>query len=154
MHSMMQDYLQRLNDLHQDILTAIEGLSPEALDWIPIQEIRGDMNSINVLVTHLCGAERYWIGEVACGDPAGRLRAAEFQVSGMDAETLAEKIQAATAYARSVLQKLKLEDLAVKKSLLRDAKAVTAGWALLHALEHTAIHLGHIQITRQLWQER
>jgi len=28
-------------------------------------------------------------------------------------------------------------------------------WALLHALDHTAQHLGHMQITRQLWdQER
>jgi hypothetical protein len=28
------------------------------------------------------------------------------------------------------------------------------GWALLHALEHTAIHLGHIQITQQLWDQK
>ena len=27
-------------------------------------------------------------------------------------------------------------------------------WALLHALEHTAIHLGHMQIMRQLWEQR
>jgi len=26
-------------------------------------------------------------------------------------------------------------------------------WALAHALEHTALHLGHIQIGRELWQE-
>ena len=26
--------------------------------------------------------------------------------------------------------------------------------SLAHALEHTALHLGHIQITRQLWEQR
>jgi hypothetical protein len=26
-------------------------------------------------------------------------------------------------------------------------------WALLHALEHTTLHLGQIQLTRQLWEQ-
>ena len=154
MHPFLQDYLQRLTELHQDILDAIEGLPSEALDWTPLQETSGDTNSISVLVTHLCGAERYWIGEVACSDPSGRVRAEEFKVSGMDTIALAENIHAATAYAWAALQKIDLEDLPVEKSRLRDGKPVSAGWALLHALEHTAIHLGHIQITRQLWEEK
>jgi len=29
---------------------------------------------------------------------------------------------------------------------------VGVAWAILHALEHTGIHLGHIQVTQQLWQ--
>jgi hypothetical protein len=28
------------------------------------------------------------------------------------------------------------------------------GWALCHILKHTALHLGHLQITRQLWEQR
>jgi hypothetical protein len=31
---------------------------------------------------------------------------------------------------------------------------ITAGWALNHALAHTALHIGHAQITRQLWDAR
>ena len=112
------------------------------------------MNSINVLVTHLCGAERYWIGEVAIGDPSDRVRDEEFLVSGLKVDDLVERINAATQYARSALEKLSLEDLPIEKSRLRDGRPVSVGWALLHALEHTAIHLGHIQITRQLWDER
>ena len=27
-------------------------------------------------------------------------------------------------------------------------------WCLAHALEHTALHLGHMQIMRQLWRQR
>lgn len=154
MHTFLQDYLQRLTDLHQGILDSIEGLPSEALDWTPLRETNGEMNSINVLVTHLCGAERYWIGDVALGNPSERVRTAEFEVRGMNAEILAEKIFAATAYARSAVEKLDIDDLAIEKTRLRDGRPVTAGWALLHALEHTAIHLGHIQITRQLWDEQ
>lgn len=154
MHPFFQDYLQRLTNLHQDILHAIEGMPPEALDWTPIQETTGDMNSINVLVTHLCGAERYWIGEVACGDNSGRVRTEEFQVSGMDAGILTAKIIGATQYAQSALETLSIDNLARDGTSHHDRRVFTVGWALLHALEHTAVHLGHIQITRQLWDEK
>ena len=153
MHPFLQDYINRLTDLHQEILDNIDGLSQEALDWTPLQQTSGDMNSINVLVTHLCGAERYWIGDVACGDPSERVRSTEFEVSGTNAEILAERVVTATAYARTALKKLDIDSLVVQRIKLRDGRPATAGWALLHALEHTAIHLGHIQITRQLWNE-
>lgn len=110
------------------------------------------MNTINVLVAHLTGAERYWIGDVALDEPSGRFRDSEFQVSGMNQEGLSAKINVATAYARSAVAKLSLEDLAAVRTSPRDGRTFTAGWALLHALEHSALHLGHIQITRQLWE--
>ncbi len=154
MHPIFQDCLQRLADSHQGILNAIEGLFPEALDWTPIRETTSDMNSINVLVTHLCGAERYWIGDVACDDPSERVREEEFQVYELDANTLTQKTNTATEYAHSAIENLSLDDLPIEKSRLYDGSPVTVGWALLHALEHTAIHLGHIQITRQMWDEK
>ena len=154
MNHLLQDYLERLEDLHKEVLVSIEGLSAEALDWTPLRRTSGDMNSINVLVTHLCGAERYWIGEVAGDDPSERVRATEFEVRGMSADVLVQKINTATEYARSVLENLDVDNLRNEKTRLRDNRPATAGWALLHALEHTAIHLGHIQITRQLWEEQ
>lgn len=154
MHSLLQDYLERISNLHQEILESIDGLPPEALDWIPQKDTNHDMNSINALVTHVCGSERYWIGDVVLGDPSQRVRTSEFEVRELNAEVLAEKIFRATAYARSGLEKIDIESLGVEKTKLRNGQAVTAGWALLHALEHTAIHLGHIQITRQLWDEQ
>ena len=36
----------------------------------------------------------------------------------------------------------------------RDGKKYTVAWALGHALEHTAIHVGHIPMLKQLWKER
>ena len=31
---------------------------------------------------------------------------------------------------------------------------VTAAWALIHALVHLREHVGHAELTRQLWDER
>jgi len=148
MHPFYQEYLERLTALHQELLDSIEGLPPAALDWTPIAET----NTINVLVTHITGAERYWIGDVVLGELSGRVRESEFQVSGTTQEELTSKINAATAYAHSAVTKLRLEYLAVTRISPRDGRTFTVAWGLLHALEHTAIHLGHIQITWQLWK--
>lgn len=34
-----------------------------------------------------------------------------------------------------------------------DGQKFSVSWSLLHVLDHTAIHLGHIQLTRQLWEQ-
>ncbi|MCA9947468.1 MAG: DUF664 domain-containing protein [Anaerolineales bacterium] len=31
-------------------------------------------------------------------------------------------------------------------------REVPVRWGILHVIDHTALHLGHIQITAQLWQ--
>ena len=69
-------YLDLLQDCHNGILQALEGLPPAALDWVPGQ----DMNSVSVLIFHLTGAERFWIGDIAAQEPSNRDRNAEFQV--------------------------------------------------------------------------
>jgi len=154
MHAFYKEFIERLTALHREIVIAIDGLSFEALDWTPISIPSDKMNSINILVTHICGAERYWIGDIALGDISDRVRDEEFQIRGMSVEELLNKIDMATEYAMFALEKLNLEDLDTEHTSPRDGRVFTVGWALLHALEHTATHLGHIQITRQMWNEQ
>jgi uncharacterized damage-inducible protein DinB len=149
METFLEDYLERLQALHREVEAAIAGLPQPGLDWTPDPQA----NSIAVLVVHLAGAERYWIGDVGLSQPSGRDRAAEFQVSGLSVADLTARLEAAGAYARSVLRDLKMADLEVQRVSPRDGRLFHTGWALLHALEHTAIHLGHIQLTRQLWEQ-
>jgi uncharacterized damage-inducible protein DinB len=150
MHPFFEAYLERLHGLHDSILQAVEGLSPAALDWVP----GSDMNSIAVLVMHTAGAERYWVGDVVARDPSGRDRGAEFRMQGLDAATLKERLNDALAHTRGVLEGLALQDLTVVCISPRDGREYTVAWALAHALEHTAMHVGHIQITRQLLEQR
>jgi uncharacterized damage-inducible protein DinB len=128
----------------------VDELPSTALDWSPAPEV----NSPCVLVVHLCGAERYWIGEVVGGDPAGRDRDAEFRARGLDAAALKALLESTLAHAQGVLATLTLGDLEDSRVSPRDGREVTVGWALAHALEHTALHTGELQITRRWWQQQ
>jgi uncharacterized damage-inducible protein DinB len=150
MEQFLTDYLERLQSLHEDMKKAISRLPQAALDWVP----GPGMNSLCVLLMHAAGAERYWIGDVACQDPSGRNRAAEFEVRGLDAANLQARLDQSLSYAEGVLAGLKLADLKETRTSPRDDRKFTAGWALAHALEHTALHLGHAQVTRQLWERQ
>jgi len=112
------------------------------------------MNSLGVLVVHVAGAERYWIGDVVAHEPSGRDRAGEFRAQGLGAEALQQRLMDSLAYIRGLLEGLTLQDLADVRASPRDGRPFTVGWALAHTLEHTAVHTGHIGLTRQLWEQR
>jgi uncharacterized damage-inducible protein DinB len=143
------DYLDRLKFLHEEIFIAIDALPQEAMDWVPLEGIP----SIGILVAHLTGAERYWIGDIASGDPSGRVREAEFTVAGISKGELKQRLLDTYSYAEKKIMSFQKDDLNIEQfSPPRDGEKITRSWAILHALEHTGIHLGHVQIIRQLWQ--
>jgi uncharacterized damage-inducible protein DinB len=128
----------------------LEGLPPEALDWSP----GPDVNTIDVLVAHLAGAERYWIGDLVGGEPSQRVREAEFRVRGRDGAALRAQLDQTLAHSRGVLARLSLEDLGQVRHASISGQSATVAWCLLHALEHSAEHVGHIQLMRQWWEQR
>ncbi len=149
MQTFFEEYLNILQACHTDILKALDGLPSAALDWISGPE----MNSISIMVFHLTGAERYWIGDVAAQKPSDRDRDSEFKVHDVGLDVIRKRLDDSLAYARKTLEKLTLQDLEKPRTSPRDGRKFTVAWALLHALEHSNLHLGHIQITRQLWME-
>ena len=143
-------FFDRIKELHRDIENCFAGIPPEGLDWMPGK----DMNSLAMLVTHTAGAERYWICDVAGQDPSDRDRDAEFRASGVDEATLKQRLDDVLAGVQKTLQSLTLADLEVERVSHRNQRTFTVGWSILHALEHTALHLGHMQMLRQLWDQR
>lgn len=143
------DLMDRLSELHAEIEKSLDGLPSDALDWVPGPE----MNSITVLVTHLTGAEQYWIG-VAVNEPHERDRAVEFLTKGLGLEELKARVVSTEDFARQALTSLSIKDLETLRHSPRNDKTFSVGWCLAHALEHSAIHTGHIQLTRQLWDLR
>ena len=142
------EYLKVLETLHNEFVQALDGLAKDGVNWAPV----GDANSLAVLAVHTAGAQRYWIGDVALGEPSDRDREAEFKAADLTAEAALGPLQSALLYAQTALPRLTLADLEAKRVSPRDGREVTVSWALLHALEHTAMHAGHAQLTRQLWQ--
>lgn len=146
----LDSYFDRLEEMLEAIKQGIDGLPVEALDWSP----GAGMNSLGVLAVHVAGSTRYWIGDVAGEEPSGRVRDVEFESRAMDAGALQARLDATLAHSRSVLARLTHDDLVAVRGTFRDGKPYTGAWALWHALEHAAQHVGHVQITRQLWDMR
>jgi len=147
MQTYFADYFSLLQICHNDIHKALDGLPPEALDWSP----GTDMNSISVLVVHLTGAERFWIGDVAAQEPSDRNRDSEFKVKGLGTDALKKRLDETLSYTQTALEKFSLQDLETPRRSPPTDREFTLGWALLHALEHATEHKGQIQLTRQLW---
>ena len=150
MEQFFADYLERLQSLHDDMQETFKELPQTALDWVP----GSDMLSFSVIVVHTTGAERYWVGDIACQDPSGRNRGAEFEVKGLEAAELVNRLDKSLVYVKGVTENLLLDNLQEIRNSPRDDRKFTVGWAPAHTLEHTALHLGHAQLTRQLWEQQ
>ena len=106
-------------------------------------------NSLAVMAAHLAGSEAFWIKEIVARQPIQRNREAEFATRGISASELQARLDAAARNTEGILPLLKEGHLEEDRKV-RD-RSVTVRWAILHVLEHTAQHLGHMQLTRQLY---
>ncbi len=144
-------YLDRLQALHNQIHEVLNELSDTAVNWNPDHK-NNEMNSIAVLVTHAMGVERFWVGDVSFGDSSNRVRIAEFAVTDRSCAQLKTLLDETYEYVQTMLPQISWADLATLKTTPNHDRQFTVAWSILHALEHTAVHVGHIQIIRQLWE--
>lgn len=109
------------------------------------------MNTVAVLLAHITGVLHEGM-DLALDIPPSRVREQEFQTHGLLSAEMLRRLDTVIDYARSALPRLDLEDLAQARK--DEDGMVTCGWVLLHALEHAYLHLGHIQLTVQMWRQR
>ena len=150
MVSELTNYLQRIEDLRGQVASLIADLPTQALNWRPI-EGKDDhaTNSLAVLTAHIAGAEHFWIAEVVGGRPATRDREAEFVSVANSAAELIRLLEETAQETRGVFSTLSAPDL----NGTRQAKGriIQVRWSILHVIDHTSLHLGHMQITYQFW---
>lgn len=151
MDALFADVIERLDELHAGYCEQLDGLSIEELDWSPGAE----MNSLCVLAVHVTAAERFWIG-IAIDARIERDRPAEFRACGHSLADLKARFAANTAFYRQVFGGQSVDRLGerVRFRFMDRSRECTRGWALLHGLAHTAEHLGHAGMTRQLLERR
>ena len=143
-------YLTDFEELREQVKGLLEGLDPEALDWRPI-EGAGELatNSLTAMGVHLVGSETYWMKEVISGKKIVWDRDAEFVTKGLSVPELQAMIGTAGKVTVETLSALTAKQLEESRRW-RD-RSVTVRWCILHVIEHYAQHLGHMQLTRQLW---
>lgn len=149
MRSELESYLERIEDLRGQVRALVSGLSAEALNWRPLPAEVGGVNSLAVLAAHIAGAERFWIAEVVGREPATRNRDAEFETTVADGDELIRLLESVHSETRAVFASLVQEDLKGEREAR--GRGVPVRWCMLHVIDHTALHLGHMQLTVQLW---
>ncbi len=140
--------VDHLEELWSSLLRAVAAVDDEVFHWCPGSEF----NSIAILLRHLAGAERWWIGEAIGGIPSHRVRDAEFVHDAPPRADVLKAVEDARARTRRVLAGLTIEDLQaeVSATVTRGNPPNTKLWALLHQLEHVGYHRGQILLLRNL----
>ena len=153
----MDGEIQAISGQLQRILNAVcaslDGLSDAQLNWrLPIS----GGNSIYAIAAHTLGNARGWVLGIACGQPVERDRPAEFRASGPDAGALQADAASLAKEIDAALSALSPSDLDRRVMPLAkywgdgNPHEISVREALLHVVEHAALHLGQIQITRDL----
>lgn len=152
----IQDHL---DDVWNSLLAAVRDIDDDLLQWSP----GTDFSSIAMLLRHLAGSERWWIGEVIGGIPAHRVRDSEFMHDRPARADVLRAVDDARALTRRVLSGVRAGDLAAPvaspNSQGQGPKRLSSSvppdkyWALLHYLEHLGYHRGQILMLRNLGRQ-
>jgi uncharacterized damage-inducible protein DinB len=142
---MARAWLQHLRD---SAVFKLEGLTPDQLRWRPA----ASANSLGVIVVHLGYAERLWIRAIFAGEPMDMgWRAHMFELpAGWSRDDVVGFYRAETAQVDAVLDRASSFDLPSRGEF----RPTTLRWAVLHLIEETARHAGHMDITRELLDGR
>ena len=149
MISEIQECLRVLAEIKDEIKGIIKNLDQESLNWTPLSP--EETNSIFSLVVHLCGSERQMIHHTIGQIKIERDREAEFRAKGESVNELERLLKETSETSREILESLTADQL----EELRDTGLwgeITVRRAILRQIHHQALHLGQIQITRQLYE--
>ena len=152
MEAEVQGYLDELKIIKTQIRGAVRGLSEEAINWQPLPK---DTNSIYAILTHLLGADDNWVKRVINRQSINRDREAEFRALG-NLKDIMNRFEKVSKENENILSKLGSSQLGETRTIQiqQDERTVNVRWCILHVISHYALHLGHIQLTRQLWEQK
>lgn len=137
-----------LTHLRESAIFKLEDLDDVQLRWQPAPTA----NSLGVIVHHLALAERLWIRAIYAGEKMDMTwRQHMFELpEDWSVDDLVAFYRAETAAVDAVFDAAESFDLPSKGSL----RPTTLRWAVIHVIEETARHVGHMDITRELLDGR
>lgn len=145
-------YLETLEELRRQVGNLVKDLPVDGLNWRPALPQGADpTNSLAVLAVHVAGSEHGWIAETAGAYPPTRVRDDEFTYVATSAQEPLEGLAAVAKETEAVLGKLTLEQL--EGAIMKDDHAVPMRWIIHHVIYHYSLHIGHMQLTYQLWNK-
>ena len=147
MDPVVEKIAEQFQVVHGHLRDEVRDLSVEELIWKPAPET----NSIAVLVVHTLGSEAEVL-RVAADVTGVRDRDAEFLASVNDAADLLREIDQADSYLEAMAPRITAAHLAAERPRGEREPQTGLHW-LLTNYGHAREHLGHIQLTKQLYAE-
>ena len=152
MDSEIETYRDQICRLLERLQMELERLSEEQLNARP--SLSG-ANSPYVIAAHVVGNARAWVLGIACGRPLRRDRPAEFASRGSHAEISAGigRLMHEIGGALATLDPKELDRRLLPAPELwgeGEPMEVSVRGALIEVIEHASIHLGQLQVTRDL----
>jgi hypothetical protein len=148
MDSTVSSVIDLYRGIHRQLRDIVQDMDSEELNWSPGPEL----NSVVVIVTHTLGSELDTLLFVRnlSGD---RDRDAEFQAQATNASELIEAIDRADALLAEHGEQITEDDLASTRTRPGRDPQIGVHW-LINNYGHAREHLGHLHMTRQLYQQR
>lgn len=154
--------LLRLFDYRfSEVEELLSDLPAEALLWKPFDESpwKGPSGQLGWLVAHALSSTVYllrraqWVNEhIEWKQVEGDEGREEFGPANHDPAWLLARSRRVQAFVHELLPTFSAEMLAATRPHARRPEVIfTARQEVVHALDHLAQHLGHAQLTRQLW---
>lgn len=136
----------------RQVVAALDGLSAAQLNWRPYT----GANSAYALAAHTLGNARAFIIGIAGGRDIGRDRPGEFASAAADAAHLREQAAELIREIEAVLGAIdpaSLDDRFVPPKILwgeSEPREITRRYAILQVVYHASLHLGHLEMTREM----
>lgn len=155
----LQPLLEMLDTYFAEAQGLLKDLSREQLNWRPIQEnTREEMTSslyglaLHIALVAINGAARA-AGRSPVFYPEAQQGNNGIECEGESAERALQLLMEARTLVHEVVETLTIEQLAEMRerrfgNWVGEPKSVR--WMMWHILEHTALHVGHMELTRQL----
>jgi uncharacterized damage-inducible protein DinB len=138
-----------LEDQHTFAGHALQGAGAEALNWKPAST---PCDSLAGLVQHIVAVQRLWLDTAIGGEAVPPGLATAHAASADSAEDLQRLLD--DALARSQARLASLTPAQYDEPRERRGRTLTVRWAAYHTLEHTALHVGHMRLTRQVYDDQ
>lgn len=136
------------------LLDTIDGLPDDAFnDWRPAASDERGLNTFAAIAVHTVAASAFHTLHTVGGAPSDRVRAEEFRATAT-LEEVRTRFAAFLDDVDGLLDGLTDADLSGPTPVRHPAWE--EGWTrldwLLHGVEHIALHAGHLEIQRQVWE--
>ncbi|MCS7060049.1 MAG: DinB family protein [Anaerolineae bacterium] len=160
----LETYRRVLDELYAQMDEVLDGLTPEALVWRPFESSpwKGPSGQLGWIIAHglsstvyLLRLAEYCAGKREYSSVEGDRGRDEFTAADHEPTKLRERARVSRALAHDILAGFTPVELdAERPHPKRPERIFTARHSIVHALEHLSQHIGHAQLTRQLWALR